>query len=93
MTIDVKKAVCLAFNHFGELYPDESFSGILLEEVEYPDDGNIWKVTIGFDRELPTPADIQAISGQNYKREYRVFTIDADDGEIKSMKTRELQHD
>jgi hypothetical protein len=95
--ITVKEAVKIAIDKLTELYSlnKDEFKDILLEEVELSDDNRFWNITLGFSRpvpELPTNP-LQALAAaaslnKNYKREYKVFKLDADSGEIRAMKIR-----
>lgn len=93
--IDVKEAVKIALDYLGKLY-DMKLHDVLLEEVVLSDDEGFWYVTIGFSRPVPstepfrtTSATIEAMLGtQKYQREYKVFQIDSDSGQVRSMKMR-----
>ncbi len=94
MVIDVQKAVITAQNYLFSL-PDTT--GIVredlrLEEVEISDDKKYWFITLGFSRPVDKSknplADLVAIS--SYERVYKVFKINAETGEVQSMKIREL---
>jgi hypothetical protein len=69
-----------------------------LEEVELSEDKKFWFVTLGFERPvvqrknslselMPAPA---LPPDYKYEREYKIFKIDAETGEVQSMKIREL---
>jgi hypothetical protein len=89
--IDAKAAVRKAIEYleqFSEFIP--SF-GIRLEEVEHEDFGD-WLITLSTVE--PPPASLLSnnlshlMSG---KRIYKMFRIDSDTGDVKSMKVRTLQ--
>ena len=46
--IDVKQAAKIAAEYFADLYADQKYSDILLEEVEYDEDDNVWRITLGY---------------------------------------------
>jgi hypothetical protein len=76
--IDVKTAVRAAVDYvkeFQELIPPRE---LRLEETEYLDAG-LWEITLSFLENNVTGA-----------RSYKSFVIDAQTGEIKSMKVRSL---
>lgn len=64
-----------------------------LEEVELSDDGHWWFVTLGYYRPDARPLpktlmnDALGNSGE-IPREYKVFTVDAENGQVKAMKMR-----
>lgn len=95
--IDVKAAVAKAMAYLGELYDTSKFREILLEEVEKSPDDKFWLVTLGYSRPLEAASTdlLKAIApafgvSTKYTREYKVFAIDANNGEVRSMKIREL---
>jgi hypothetical protein len=96
MQIDVRSAVVAAKQYF-EYIQDmigNPINDILLEEVELSEDKKIWYVTLGFSRPVAkTERSLipEAISlATKYEREYKLFTVDAETGEVKSMKIREV---
>ncbi len=81
--IDVKEAVNAAISYvreFRDVLPDQD---LRLEETELVDDGGtgVWLITLGM-RKNPFSA--------NEPYTYRQFVIDAQDGTVKSMKSRAL---
>ena len=94
MVIDVQKAVITAQNYLFSL-PDTTGlvrEDMRLEEVELSDDKKYWFITLGFSRPVDKSknplADLVAVS--SYERVYKVFKINAETGEVQSMKIREL---
>jgi len=84
--IDIKKASDKAIEHLESLYPDKELGNILLEEAELSDDGKFWQITVSFKR-------LGAVGGVGESvfvgdRSYKVFTLLADTGEVRSMKNR-----
>jgi hypothetical protein len=96
--IDVKQAVQAARNYLFELYEDEDIKDVLLEEVELSDDEDTWKITLGFWAPKIAPPRVDsklaqqmaAIMGAQYDRKYKMFTVDASTGAVKSMKDRTI---
>jgi hypothetical protein len=84
--IGVKDAVKIAFQLFQELYDTRKFENVLLEEVEMAQDQAAWLVTIGFYRRMPSVNLVESIGSKKYVRTYKTFHIDADSGEMISMK-------
>lgn len=73
--IDVKKAVQLASDYLKMLYDDAS--DIRLEETEFLDGPpERWAVTLSF-QQFPT-------------RLYKLFEIDANSGEVRAMRIRQI---
>ncbi len=57
-------------------------SDALLEEIELSNDGKTWEVTLSF----RNPGDAIAL----FKRDYKVFKVDATTGEVRSMRIRKV---
>ena len=92
MTVDVRNAVGAAQNYIVSLQdmigrPED----LRLEEAELSEDKQYWLITLGFNRlvdKTSNPlADLVAI--RNYERDYKVFKINAQTGEVQSMKIRQ----
>ena len=75
--IDVKEAIQAAVSYFKELIRDDVSPS--LEEVELSENERFWFVTLGY----PAPF------GPFGKREYKVFKVKADTGQVVAMKIRE----
>jgi hypothetical protein len=87
--IDVKKAVQIACDYIQELYEPDQLPGLLLEEVQISEESGRWLVTLGFSD--PTPmSPIAKLAAVRDPRKYKIFEIDADTGEVKSMRIRQL---
>jgi hypothetical protein len=90
--VDVKLAVARAMDYLKEMYQTEEFKDILLEEVDRSEDDKSWNVTIGFTRrqESTSGGPMATLIGQSeeFKREYKVFQIDAETGQLRSMRSR-----
>jgi hypothetical protein len=85
--LDVKEAAQRASEYFAGLYSDQKINNVQLEEVEISDDGKYWLITLSY----PVfPQDIVPIQFIG-KRKYKLFTIDAETGQVKSMKIREVE--
>lgn len=83
--LDVKEAARRASEYFAGLYSDPRINDVQLEEVEISEDGKYWLITLSY----PVPPNIAALN-LSYKRKYKVFTIDAETGQVKSMKIRNV---
>ncbi len=93
--IDVKAAVGSAHNYLQSIKDlmGGTLENLRLEEVELSDDERTWSITLGFDVPdtkslFPELARAQSLT-LPYKREYKLFQVDAKTGLIKSMKIRE----
>jgi len=84
--MDVKQAVELAKQHVSDLFSKEGLSNLGLEEVEYDDAHEQWRITVGFTRAWDQQGMATLIGPP--KRTYKVVTIDQD-GRAISVKNRE----
>jgi hypothetical protein len=82
----VKEAVQVAMDLLNDLYDTRKFEDILLEAVELAEDGGHWLVTIGFSRKALSENVMEAIGSKKYIRSRKRFRIDADNGNLVSMK-------
>ncbi len=92
-SINVRQAAEAAAAFFADVYKDQQFSNLLLEEVERDTNGN-WLITLGFDR--PDRTGTSSLEHPSISllrprstREYKVFCIDRQTGEVQSMKMRD----
>ena len=90
--IDVKGAVRIAVNYLQEFNEFIPANAIRLEETEY-DDAGFWLITLStLSPDDPGPSVTGSLERLlPRKRSYKVFRIDANTGEVKSMKVRSLQ--
>jgi hypothetical protein len=90
--VDVKQAVSKAMGYLEDMYKVDRFKDVLVEEVDLSEDNRYWNVTIGFTRgqETTSGGPMATLIGESseFKREYKVFQIDADNGDLRSMKSR-----
>lgn len=82
--IDVKQAVSAATRFAEELYGARESLGITLEEVELSSDDREWLITLGI---IDTANRFAAQAGQ---RMYKIFRVNAETGEVHSMKIRSV---
>lgn len=99
MTTDAHKAIQAAKNAALEYYQEPGIEDIRLEEVELAEDEDIWRVTLSFRfRDLVPVHKVgtedefeEFLRESRYKdREYKIFEIWSNTGEVRSMKIREL---
>jgi hypothetical protein len=90
--VDVKEAVGKAMDYLKDMYQIDQFKDVLLEEVDLSEDDKFWNVTIGFTRgqESTSRGPMATLIGQSaeFKREFKVFQIDAQSGALRSMRSR-----
>lgn len=94
LKIDVRaavNAVQIYFQSIQDLIGSEP-RNVRLEEVELSEDKKFWLITLGYNLSnfvKNNPLETLGISiGEN--REYKIFKVDAETGEVASMKIREL---
>ncbi|AFY81079.1 hypothetical protein [Oscillatoria acuminata] len=97
--IDVRKAILAARDYFNSVQDLMSQNGPLdiqdlrLEEVELSEDKKYWFVTIGYDlpkSAMRNPLLPEVVRTQEWERNYKIFKINADTGNVESMKIREV---
>lgn len=90
--MDVKEAVAKAKNYLSVVFADEGVSELRLEEVEYDRHDRAWLITLGLMRPaINGKGQIAAIMNPPVlKRAYKLVRIPDDDGELPSIKIREL---
>jgi hypothetical protein len=96
MTIDVRGAVVAAQKYLQSMA--DLIGGhvleIRLEEVELSEDKSLWLITLSFI--VPISKDsisnLGILAGESLKpeRQYKIFEIDSETGQMKSMKIRDL---
>ena len=84
--IGVKEAVAAARAFATELLGDDTASQVTLEEIELSSDDRYWLVTLGFPGRL---GPFESIASLREGRDYKVFKVSLDDGEVVSMKIRQ----
>lgn len=93
--IDVKEATQIALSYFEDLYGEDAFSNVLLEEVERDEkDGTpYWFITIGFTEKKREGKSLQSpIGNLTSSRRYKRFEINAETGEVIAMKIRSVEN-
>ncbi|MFB6248277.1 MAG: PepSY domain-containing protein [Salinibacter sp.] len=93
--IDVKEATQIALSYFEDLYGEDAFSNVLLEEIEREkeNDTSYWLITVGFteEKEVKSSSPLSSLSPDK-RRRYKRFKIDAETGEVVSMKIRSVEN-
>lgn len=85
--VSVKQAVEKAAGFLNEMYEGQVLDDLRLEEVERSDDNKLWFITLSF---LKPPLPFQSALSLPRSREYKVVTVSAETGEVRSMKIRTL---
>ncbi|QQE67477.1 hypothetical protein GFS31_41900 (plasmid) [Leptolyngbya sp. BL0902] len=87
--VDVQTATQNAARFLQNLAPQigAEIIDIRLEEVELSEDEKFWFITLGFLR--PTDAAFAILQSQK-QRDYKQFKVDAETGEVKAMKIRNV---
>lgn len=85
--IGMKDAIDRGFELFADAFPDNKFSNILLEGLEFLESDEQWKVTIGFDagRKISDPRTALMGFGAQEVREGRSIFINATNGAFVKM--------
>ena len=89
-SIDVKAAVKIAMKYLLEFQDVIPVRDVRLEETEYADSGE-WLITLSTAETPTAPLGGLAAALGSGKRIYKIFRIDAETGDVKSMKVRSLQ--
>lgn len=84
--LQVKEAVSIAKRYVADLFADEGVVGLGLEEVDYDEFRNEWRITLGLSRSQNAGGlgNLLAAIG----RQYKVVTIDSS-RKVRSVKNRE----
>ncbi len=97
--MDVKQAAKIAAEYFVDLYAEQKYSDMLLEEVEYDEAGGAWLITLGYSPPRTILEDVKdplsplsrLSSFSTIDRKYKIFRIDAETSSVLSMKIRTLE--
>lgn len=91
--MDVKQAVQTAKSYVVSLFDEEEITDVGLEEVEFDELSNEWRITIGFSRPWDKENSVSIpfpYSDARRPRSYKQVRIDAGDGQVMSLKDRIL---
>lgn len=86
--IDAKAASAIAKQYYQDIAESKDYR-LTLEEIELSSDNKYWLITIGV--YTPTTSPIFLTQGFNERLDYKIFQIDAETGEVVSMKIKLLQ--
>jgi hypothetical protein len=85
--ISLKEATMTAMTFVADTFPG---SQPRLEEIELSDDGAYWHITVSFYRGPAQSSFAASFGGPSEYRDYKRVTIDANAGNVKSVKIRQL---
>jgi len=98
--IDVKTAVNAAYQYIKSMQDmmDSSLGDLRLEEVEFSEDKSFWLITLGFDvPKKPPKSQLENFITTSltstpvlYEREYKLFKVNSETGEVEAMKIRQV---
>ena len=87
--MDAKEAVGTAREYVFDLFQAEQLLNVALEEVDFDDLSNDWKITIGFSRTWEQNTSVATMFGDKRPaRAYKVVRINDNSGKVKSIKDR-----
>lgn len=92
--MDVKQAVNLAKQYFADIFAEEQYADLGLEEINFDDSTGSWEITIGFRRPLPSDGHIELskmLGKYSLDRSYKIVRISDSTGKVISVKNREMQ--
>ncbi len=87
--IDVNEASSKAIAHLKKLYPEQDLGKILFEEAELTDDDRFWIITISYKSPVAASGVGQSVFVGDRSR--KVFKMLSENGEIRSVKNREVK--
>ncbi len=97
--IDVKKAAAAAVRYLNDIRSlIGNIKNIRLEEIEFAEAQGVWLVTLGYDAPCQPSGLDRFLKGGSvpvgditaYERTYKIFPVDAETGEVQSMKIRSV---
>jgi hypothetical protein len=84
--IDVREATKKATEHLNSFFPEAE--KVQLEEVELTDDKSHWYITLSYEGMSNSVAS-SLLVGKSVR--YKIFKLDAESGEVISMKIRDIK--
>lgn len=95
--MDVREAARTAREYVAHVFADEEIDRVFLEEVDFDDQWDVWRITVSFFRSTGErhPSTVVApghpLAGTyTLERSYKVVNIDDESGSVLSMKHRAL---
>ncbi len=87
--IDFKTAVKKALEFLAGVYANENLLDVRLEEIELSEGDDFWNITLSYAKFIRPSSLEEELSDETY-REYKVIAVRSADGEVRSMKIRQL---
>ncbi len=88
--IAVKEAIAIAKRFVEETFGDEGLVNLGLEEVKFDERRGNWEITIGFSRPWDNESSIIPQISPQYRRAFKIVTIDGKSGEPKAITQRDV---
>jgi hypothetical protein len=89
--IDVRQAVQSAESYVRSLFPESELRHLRLEEVDLSEDDSRWLITLGWlEPAVAGNGIVFSAALRTLPRVYKLFEIDAETGEVTSMKIRDV---
>ncbi len=95
--MDVREAARTAKTYIANVFADEAIDEVGLEEVDFDDHSNLWKITISFLRPRGEMDRFQAAASgypagtPTMRRSFKVVNIDDGSGSVVSVKHRVVE--
>lgn len=95
--MDVREAARTAKTYIANVFADEDIDEVGLEEVDFDDRSNLWKITISFLRPRGRMDPFQAAASgypagtPTMRRSFKVVNIDDGSGSVVSVKHRVVE--
>ncbi len=90
IAMDVKEAVGCAKAYVNDLFGSEGIANLGLEELEYDDAREQWRITLGFSRGWDRDPQLSTfLQTSRLPRTYKIVSIDKD-GKVSTVKNREV---
>jgi hypothetical protein len=91
--VKANEAVQIATAQMREWFAKDDLLSLELEEVERSKDERFWLITLGYNvkRAHATPSELMSApagTAPDSMRAYKIFAIDVESGEVRSMKDR-----
>jgi len=89
--IKAKEAVQIARDQILEWFNEDKLQALELKEVELSEDESLWLITLSYSvkRTNSVASEIMSGTAPDSVRTSKMFAIDAESGEVRSMKQRE----
>lgn len=95
--MDVRQAARTAKTYIADVFADEDIDEVGLEEVDFDDRSNLWKITISFLRPRGRMNKFQAAASgypagtPTMRRSFKIVNIDDGSGSVVSVKHRVVE--